>query len=215
MILCSSMMCIDYDNLKDEVISLDEAGIDIFHCDVMDGNFVSNLSMGLNDIKCIRKNTSRKVDVHLMMNNPSNIIDTIINLGVDIIYIHPESERKLLRTIEKIKDRNVGVGLAINPETSVESILEVLYYVDYLLIMTVNPGFAGQKFIKHTLNKILKLIELKENFDYQIIIDGACSLEVINDLSSKGVDGFVLGTSALFGKMQKYEDILMDIRKKK
>lgn len=212
-IFCPSMMCADYNELKNEVIKLNEANIDIFHCDIMDGEFVPNFTMGLMDLKIIRENTDKLVDCHLMIENPSKKIDMFIDLGVDLIYIHSESERYVIKTLEYIKNKGKLAGLAINPDTSIETVKEMLYYADYVLVMTVNPGFAGQKFIESVNNKIKELIRLKEKFNYKIIIDGACSESKIKELSKLGCDGFVLGTSALFGKEKSYTEIIKELHK--
>lgn len=211
-LLCPSMMCADYGTLKQEVEALDQAGVDIFHCDVMDGAFVPNMTMGIMDIKAIRKYTDKLVDCHLMIENPSTKVDMFLDAGCDLIYIHPESERYVVKTLAYIKSKNKLAGIAINPDTSIESISEMLNLVDYVMVMTVNPGFAGQKFIDFTKKKIQKLVALKEQFQFKIMIDGACSPCVIKELHEVGCDGFVLGTSALFGKDHSYPDLISQLR---
>ena len=211
-ILCPSMMCADYGSLKDSVKSLDEADIDIFHCDIMDGNFVSNITMGTLDIKEVRKHTDKLIDAHLMIENPASKIDLFIEAGADLIYIHPESERYVIKTLQYIKDNGRLAGLAINPDTTIATIYDMLNLVDYILVMTVNPGFAGQKFMDFTIDKIKKLVELKSKFGYKIIIDGGVTLNKIKELSDIGADGFILGTSVLFGKEKNYQEIIEDIR---
>lgn len=212
-ILCPSMMCADYGRLAEETQALDKAGVDIFHCDIMDGAFVPNMTMGLMDIKTIRKNTNKKIDVHLMIENPGNKVDWFIDSGADIVYIHPESERYMVKTLAHIKERNCAAGIAVNPDTSLATITELLNLCDYVMVMTVNPGFAGQNFIQFTKNKIKKLAELKEQYGYKLMIDGSCSPEVIRELSAMGVDGFILGTSALFDKEQDYAEIIPELRR--
>lgn len=212
LILCPSMMCADYGNLKQEVELLDIAGVDIFHCDIMDGSFVPNMTMGIVDIKTIRKYTNKIIDCHLMIENPSNKVDWFIDAGADLIYIHPESERYVVKTLLHIKEKGKLAGIAINPDTSIESIREMLYLCDYVMVMTVNPGFAGQKFIEFTRDKIIGLISLKEKYGFKIMIDGACSPEIVKSLSELGCDGFVLGTSALFGHQESYQELLDKLR---
>jgi len=207
-ILCPSMMCADYGNLKDEVISLDKAGIDIFHCDVMDGSFVPNMTMGIMDIKTIRKYTNKLVDVHLMIENPSTKIDLFIDAQVDLIYIHPESERYVIKTLAYIKSKGKLAGLAINPDTSIETIHEMLNLVDYVMVMSVNPGFAGQPFIEFIANKVKNLVKLKQEYNFKVIVDGAMSFEKIKEMSELGVDGFILGTSSLFTKNADYKSAI-------
>lgn len=207
-LLCPSMMCANFVNLEEEIRELERANIDIFHCDIMDGTFVPNFTMGINDIKAISSNTEKMVDCHLMIENPGTKVDLFIDAGVDLIYIHPESERYVSKTIKHIKSRDVLAGIAINPDTSIDMIIELLHLVDYVLVMTVNPGFAGQEFIDSTKIKIKKLIDLRDDYHYKIIIDGACSPEIIKELDHLGCDGYILGTSALFGKKKGYQELI-------
>ncbi|MGT2803047.1 ribulose-phosphate 3-epimerase [Streptococcus henryi] len=211
-LLCPSMMCANFENLGKEIEMLEKAGVDIFHLDVMDGQFVPNFGMGLQDIEYICSKAKIEKDVHLMIENPGNYIDTFADLGVNIIYIHPESDRHPMRTLQKIIKRGIKPGIAINPGTSIETIYELLPHVDYLMVMSVNPGFAGQTYIDSVNAKIEKLNDLKAEFGFKIMLDGACSPEKIKELSPKGVDGFVLGTSALFGKEEEYETITQRLR---
>lgn len=211
-LLCPSMMCANFDNLKDEITALDKAGTDIFHCDVMDGEFVPNMTLGIQDILCIRRNTEKMVDVHLMMENPGSKVQMFIEAGVDLIYIHPEAERYVVKTLAAIKEAGCQAGIALNPDTSIETIHEMLNLVDYVMVMTVNPGFAGQKFIDFVTKKIIRLAELKEEYGFKIMIDGACSPAKIKELSDVGADGFILGTSALFGKEEDYATIMQTLK---
>lgn len=211
-LLCPSMMCANFDELKNEVEALDKAGADIFHCDIMDGTFVPNITMGIGDIKTIRRHTKKLIDCHLMIENPLQKVDWFIDAGADLIYIHPESERYVVKTLAHIKERGKLAGIAVNPDTSIETIQEVLNLCDYVMVMTVNPGFAGQKFIDFTRNKINKLIKLKKEYDFKIIVDGACSPDVIKELGNLGCDGFVLGTSALFNQGKSYQELIGELK---
>lgn len=204
-LLCPSMMCANFENLKQSVRELDAAGVDMFHCDLMDGSFVDNFALGMYDVETVCKNTDKMVDVHLMMENPSKKVDWFIKAGVDLIYIHPEAERYVIKTLQHIKASQVKCGIALNPDTSVASIKEMLPLCDYILIMSVNPGFAGQTFITTVEEKIKELISLKNTYSYKIILDGACSEEVIKKYGALGIDGFVLGTSALFKPNANYQ----------
>lgn len=212
-LLCPSMMCANYDGLAAEVRSLDEAGTDIFHCDIMDGVFVPNMTMGMQDVACVRRNTGKLVDVHLMIENPGEKVQWFLDCGCDLIYIHPESERYVVKTLGKIKGAGKLAGIAINPDTSIETIQEMLHLVDYVMVMTVTPGFAGQEYIGFVTRKIQKLVKLKREYGFKITVDGACSPERIRELAAIGADGFILGTSALFGKERPYREIFADLRK--
>ena len=211
-LLCPSLMCVDFSHLADEIKMLDEAGADIFHCDIMDGNFVDNFTLGTRDIKAAKDNTDKLIDCHLMIENPRNKVDWFIDAGADIIYIHPETEKQTTRTLMHIRERGRYAGIAISPDISVASIKELLNVCDYVLVMTVNPGFAGQKFVPFTREKVKELGQLKEKYGYKLMIDGACSPEIIAELSQMGADGFVLGTSALFGKGKPYKELMDGLR---
>ena len=211
-LLCPSMMCANYGHLADEVRALDDAGVDIFHCDIIDGTFVPNFTMGVMDVQTIRRYTDKLVDCHLMIENPGNKVDWFIKAGANIIYIHPESERYVVKTLAHIKEMGAYAGISVNPDTSVASISEILNLCDYVMVMTVNPGFAGQAFIDFTRKKIKQLVDLKEEYGFRIMIDGHCTPQVIEELSGLGADGFILGTSAIFGKNRPYKEIVKELR---
>lgn len=212
-LLCPSMMCANYGNLEKEVKMLEESGIDIFHLDVMDGSFVPNFGMGLQDIEYIVSHTTKPCDVHLMVVDPSLYIEKFIKLGVKIIYVHPETDPHITRTLQMIKDLGAYAGIAVNPGTSFESVKETLSLVDYVLIMSVNPGFAGQKYLDFVTPKFKTFVdEAKHYGGYHVMIDGACSPTKIDELSQIGVDGFILGTSALFQKEKSYQEIINELR---
>ncbi|RGT72210.1 ribulose-phosphate 3-epimerase [Ruminococcus sp. AF18-22] len=212
-LLCPSMMCADYSNLKSEVISLENSGIDIFHLDVMDGHFVPNFGMGLQDIEYICSVATKPCDVHLMVTNPAEYIEKFAQIGCSIIYIHPETDIHPCRTLQKIHDLGVKAGIALNPGTTYETVEPLLYLSDYVMLMSVNPGFAGQKYIDFVTDKFTKFVkEAPVHGGYKVMIDGACSPERISELSREGVSGFVLGTSALFGKDRSYNEIIPELR---
>lgn len=214
-LLCPSMMCADFANLAADTKALDEAGIDIFHMDIMDGSFVPNFGMGIQDYELIRSKTNKSVDVHLMINNPGNYIEKFVHLGADIIYIHPEADRQYARTLDTIKQFGKKAGIALNPGTPLETVKDVLPIIDYLMIMTVNPGFAGQEFLEYTNSKIEQAVALRKSFSFEVMVDGAISPQKINALSQRGVTGFILGTSALFKKDRAYKDIIENLREER
>ena len=205
-------MCADFTNIKSEVNELDQAGTDIFHMDVMDGAFVPNMALGLEDYKAVRSLTKLPMDVHLMVNNPQNIVPIFEKLGANIIYIHPDTDPMPSRTIDEIKTNGIHPGIAINPGTSIETIKELLPLVDYVLVMTVNPGFSGQSYLEYVNDKIKHLAELKNKYDFNLMVDGAISPEKIKLLSDLGVDGFIVGTSSLFGKDKTYKEIIKELK---
>lgn len=211
-LLCPSMMCADYGCLEREIRQLEAAGCDIFHIDVMDGKFVPNFGMGLQDIQCITRLSSIPVDVHLMIEDPDRYIDLFASLGVDIIYIHPETTRHPARVLQKIHALGKKAGIAITPHITAANVEPLLNLVDCVMVMTVNPGFAGQSFLDFCQPKLKEFVDRKQIYGYQLFMDGACSPERISQFSQVGVDGFVLGTSALFGKSDSYENLIRKLR---
>ena len=215
--LTASMMCANYGNLEREVKALDKAGIDSFHIDIMDGRYVPNFAMSLNDMKYIAGATKTPLDVHLMIEHPNNHIGLFLkNLRPgDTVYIHPEAEYHPSTTLQKIIDAGMTPGIAINPGTSVETVMEMLRIVKKVLVMSVNPGNAGQMYLPYVGKKITKLLSMREEMDFELWWDGACGAERILENAPKGMDGFVLGTTLLFGKDRGYGEILRDIRELK
>lgn len=213
--LFPSMMCADFKNLEKEVKDLEDANVDGFHIDFMDGQFVPNFGMGLQDLNIIRKLTHKIVDVHLMIKNPGEYIDLFVKENVDIIYFHPETDMHPARTIEKIKNNNIEAGIAINPDTSISTIEPLLNIVDKVMVMTVNPGFSGQKYLDFVNEKIdvLTSEDYSKKYNYEVFVDGAISPQKVSELNKKGVKGFVLGTSTLFGKDESYTEIINKLRK--
>jgi ribulose-phosphate 3-epimerase len=212
--LNASMMCANYGNLEQEVRALEQADIDSFHIDIMDGRYVPNFAMSLNDMAYIAGATKKPLDVHLMIEHPSNHIGLFLrNLRKgDTVYIHPEAEYHPSTTLQAIIDAGMIPGIAINPGTSVETVMEMLQIVEKVLVMSVNPGNAGQMYLPYVSKKVNKLLALKAEMGIQIYWDGACGADKIKEFAPKGVDGFVLGTTLLFGKKQSYGEIVKNIR---
>ncbi len=212
--LMASMMCANYGNLEKEVKQLEEGGIDSFHIDIMDGHYVPNFAMSLNDMAYIAAGTKKPLDVHLMIERPNNNIEIFLHKlrKGDTVYIHPEAEYHPSTTLQKIINAGMVPGIAINPGTSVENVYEMLRIVKKVLVMSVNPGNAGQMYLPYVGKKITKLLALKEDMDFEIYWDGACSADKILEFAPKGVKGFVLGTTLLFGRGKPYGETLQAIR---
>ncbi len=215
--LMASMMCADYTNLGEEVRKLEQGGIDSFHIDIMDGRYVQNFAMSLNDMSCIRKLTDKPLDVHLMVEHPINTIDLFLrNLKKgDTVYIHPEAEYHPSTTLQRIIDAGMIPGIAINPGTSIEEVKMLLRIVKKVLVMSVNPGNASQMFLPYVREKYEDLLKIKDNMEFDIYWDGACGLDKIKEYAPLGVKGFVLGTTLLFGKKASYGETIKKIRKVK
>lgn len=215
--LNASMMCANYAHLEKEVKDLEEGGIDSFHIDIMDGRYVPNFAMSLNDMAYIASATQKSLDVHLMIEHPNNNIHIFLERlrPGDTVYIHPEAEYHPSTTLQKIIHAGMVPGIAINPGTSVETVMEMLRIVKKVLVMSVNPGNAGQMYLPYVGKKITKLLSMKEDMDFELYWDGACSADKILEYAPKGVKGFVLGTTLLFGKGKSYKETLQDIHELK
>jgi len=210
--LSASMMCADFACLRDEVKNLEEAGVDIFHIDIMDGSFVDNFGMGYQDMAYIKRATKRQVEAHLMVTKPYNYLDILFNLGIDIIYIHPEVDSDPATTIEKIHQHGAIAGIAINPGTSISTIEELLNTVDRVLVLGVNPGHASRKYQPYVDRKIERLLELKKHLDFEIYLDGAVTKDRIVQWEQRGLKGFVLGTAILFNDKGNYKQNLANLK---
>ena len=192
-----SILSADFSKLGSEIENLEKAKADLIHIDVMDGHFVPNITIGPEVIKKLRKYTSLPFDVHLMISPVHNFIKNFAEAGSDIITIHPEATDDLLSSIKKIKSFNKKAGVSLNPETPVDKVLPVLKLIDLVLVMSVNPGFGGQKFIKETLNKV-KILRKEidaQKLKTQIEIDGGINFENAAMAKKAGVDILVSGTT--------------------
>jgi ribulose-phosphate 3-epimerase len=208
-----SILSADFSQLGNEIKRLEEGGADLIHVDVMDGHFVPNLTIGPPVIKALKKNCSIKFDVHLMISPVHKYIDAYADAGADIITIHPEATDDLPASIKKIKDLRKKVGVSLNPETKVSIIKDHLEQIDLVLIMSVNPGFGGQKFMPEVLDKIkeLKNIQKEQNIDFDIEIDGGINFENSKMAIEAGANILVSGTTIFKsnnGDIKKNIDLL-------
>ena len=192
-----SILSADFSQLRNEIKRLEEGGADMIHVDVMDGHFVPNLTIGPPVIKSLKKHSSILFDVHLMISPVHKYIESYSDAGADIITIHPEATDDLDSSILKIKELNKKVGVSLNPETKIDIILNVLDKIDLVLIMSVNPGFGGQKFIPEVLNKIkeLKKIQKEKGLNFDIEIDGGINFENSKAAIEAGANILVSGTT--------------------
>ncbi len=192
-----SILSADFSQLGTEIKRLEKGGADMIHVDVMDGHFVPNLTIGPPVIKALRNHCSLKFDVHLMISPVQKYIESYANAGADIITIHPEATQNLAESIRTIKNLNKNVGVSLNPESKIELITEFLDQIDLVLIMSVNPGFGGQKFMPEVLDKIkqLKKIQQEKNLNFDIEIDGGINFENCKIAIDAGANILVSGTT--------------------
>lgn len=200
--LGASLMCADYLNLERDIQLLEQNGVDYLHFDVMDGHFVPNFGLNLDLLKKARSITKMPINVHLMIDNAANYIDEYIDAGCNSLSFHQEPTYHIQRLLQKIKDRGVQAGIALNPATSLSTLEYILPDLDFVLILTVNPGFAGQALVPATLEKISKLRKMIDDsrHNIQIQVDGNVSFENIPKMVKAGATMLVGGTSSLFVK---------------
>ena len=210
--LAPSILSADFGILKEQLQLIDEAGAQYVHFDVMDGVFVPSISFGLPVLKSIRPYTDRLFDVHLMITEPERYINDFADAGADIITVHAEACKHLDATIEKIKAAGAMAGVAINPATPVSTITHVLEKVDMVLIMTVNPGFGGQKLIPYTLDKVRELNELvqRKGIKIDIEVDGGITINNIEEALNAGANIIVAGSAVFNGDVKANAEALLE-----
>lgn len=198
--LAPSILSADFARLGEQIRSAAAGGATLVHVDVMDGHFVPNLTIGPPVVKSLRKATELPLDCHLMIEHPDQFIAEFVEAGADWISVHQEACVHLNRTLQLIRSHDVLAGVVINPATPVETLSEVLDLVDYVLVMSVNPGFGGQKFISGALHKIRRLAELRaqRGLDYRIEVDGGVALDTVSQVVRAGAEILVAG-NAIFG----------------
>ncbi len=198
--IAPSILSADFGRLAEEIAAVEAAGADWIHIDVMDGHFVPNITIGPGVVAALRKTTKLPFDVHLMIENPEQYIDAFAAAGSDVITVHVEAARHLHRTVTRIKELGVKAGVSLNPATPLSLLEPILTELDLLLIMTVNPGFGGQKFISSVLPKIKTAKDILSYLSPQIVIevDGGITLDNIRTVSDAGADIMVAG-AAVFG----------------
>lgn len=197
-----SILSADFTRLGQEVEEVERAGADYIHIDVMDGHFVPNITIGPMIVKAVRRVTKLPLDVHLMISDPDSFINEFIDAGADILTFHAEASKHIHRTIQHIKDGGIKAGVSLNPATPFSMLEYVLEDLDLILLMTVNPGFGGQKFIPEVLSKIehaKKEIE-KRGLDIEIEVDGGIGPETIGQVSAAGATAFVAGSAIFYSK---------------
>ncbi len=196
-LLAPSILSADFSNLHQQIRLIEMAGADIIHCDIMDGQFVPNITFGPFIVNTIKKITNLPLDVHLMIKNPDNFISEFVDAGADYLSVHFEEVVHLNRTINKIKELGIKAGVVINPSTPVSCLTDILEFVDFVLVMSVNPGFGGQKFIPSSLKKISELNRIRKelNLNFQIEIDGGINKDNLKDVITAGTDIVVAGAS--------------------
>ncbi|WP_100011197.1 ribulose-phosphate 3-epimerase [Lentibacillus sediminis] len=206
--IAPSILAADFAKLKEEIQDVEKGGADYIHVDVMDGHFVPNITIGPLIVEAVRPVTSLPLDVHLMIENPDQYIAAFAEAGASIITVHQEASVHLHRTIQLIKSNGVKAGVVINPATPAESLLPILPEVDLVLVMSVNPGFGGQQFIEQSLSKIEKLAawRKKNNFSYEIEVDGGINASTARTCTAAGADVLVAG-SAIFKQSDRHHAI--------
>ena len=201
-IIAPSILAADFDNLEKEIRSIEEAGADYIHIDVMDGEFVNNKTQGIDMLEIANKTTNLPLDTHLMVENPEDWIDDFLESDTVTFHIEATDEERANSIIEKLHEHEIRAGIAIKPDTSIEEVLPYVDKVDMILVMTVEPGFGGQKLIPACLEKVKQLREISKEIDIEV--DGGINLENIEEAKKTGANIIVAGTSIFKAENRKY-----------
>ena len=209
-IISPSLLSADFSKLEEQIKLVENLGINRLHIDVMDGHFVPNFTFGPFILKAIRKLTNSHLETHLMMSHPDKYIDQFVEAGADTLIIHTESSQNIKHDLIKIKDQGVKCGLAIKPKTSINVLKEYLDIIDYILIMSVEPGFGGQSFIQKTLKKMEDVVKMKGNKNIKIGVDGGVNISTINSVYKTGIDITIVGSGLYKARniQSRYNELL-------